>query len=85
MATHNVDICQSWHGSSGDQVNFSNSFNENCMITQNGTNSWPFTDNSPIVVPPTGKTTYLKTLPNGSYSYTVNCCPGDSIKTVTVP
>lgn len=85
MAIHNIDVCESWNGSPGDQVNFSNSSKTNCNITQNGTNPWPFTDNSPINVPPAGRTTYLKTLSNGAYFYSVDCCATDNVKTVTVP
>ncbi|HEY5175207.1 MAG TPA: hypothetical protein VII95_06535 [Terriglobales bacterium] len=88
MATHNVDVCESWNGSPGDQVNFSNSLKINCIVTQNGSNPWPFTDNSPIIVPPAGTTTYLKPagqLPNGSYPYGVDCCPTQGLKIVTVP
>ncbi len=87
MATHNVGVCNSWNGSQGDQVNFTNpSATQTCNISQSGNNTWPFTDSSPFAVPPGGATTYLKNpLPNAIYYYDVDCCTDMSQKTVTVP
>jgi hypothetical protein len=82
----NVGVCNSFHGSPGDQVNFSTpSSTTTCTITQSG-NVWPFTDASPLVVPPAGKTTYIRSgLPNSVYPYNVDCCTDLSQKTLTIP
>ena len=86
MAVHNVEVCNNWNGSPGDQVNFSTpSAGTTCNITQVG-NEWPFTDGPPLQVTGTGKTTYLKNpLPNAVYPYNVDCCTNLSQKSVTVP
>jgi len=80
-----TSVCNSFHGSCGDQVNFSTpSSTTTCNITQDGT--WPFTDGPPLQVPPGGKTTYIKSdLPNAVYSYNVDCCTDLSKKTLTIP
>ena len=85
MAVIDVGVCNSFHGSPGDQVNFSTpSANTTCNITQSGT--WPFTDGPPLQVPPAGKTTYIKSgLPNAVYTYEVDCCTDLSRKTLTIP
>ncbi len=87
MAVHNVQVCNNWNGSPGDQVNFSTpSATTTCNLTQDGT--WPFTDGPPLQVPPAGKTTYLKPaneLPNATYYYDVDCCTNQTRKGVTVP
>lgn len=87
MTVHKVEVCNSWNGSPGDQVNFSTpSATTTCNLTQDGT--WPFIDGPPLKVPPAGKTTYLKPadqLPNATYYYDVDCCLTLTRKGVTVP
>jgi hypothetical protein len=82
----NVGVCNDFHGSPGDQVNFSTpSSTTTCNITQSG-GTWPFTDGPPLQVPPAGKTTYIKSnLPNAVYPYEVDCCTSESQKTLTIP
>lgn len=80
-----TSVCNSFHGSCGDQVNFSTpSSTTTCNITQDGT--WPFTDGPPLQVPPAGITTYIQSgLANAVYSYNVDCCTDLSKKTLTIP
>ena len=86
MAVIDVGVCNSFHGSPGDQVNFSTpSSTTTCNITQVG-NTWPFTDGPPLQVTPAGKTTYIKSgLPNAVYPYEVDCCTNLTQKTLTIP
>jgi hypothetical protein len=83
----NTSVCNSFHGSCGDQVNFSTpSATTTCNITQDGSSTWPFTDGPPLQVPPRGQTTYIKSdLPNAVYTYNVDCCTDLSKKTLTIP
>lgn len=84
MAVLNESVCSSFHASPGDQINFSTPTTTTCNLTADGT--WPFTDGPPLVVPSTGKTTYMQSgLPNSVYYYNVDCCTDLSRKSVTVP
>jgi hypothetical protein len=86
MAVLNIGVCNSFHGSPGDQVNFTTpSATTTCNITQDGNNTWPFTSGPPIQVPPAGATTYIANLPDAVYHYDVDCCTDLTRKTLTVP
>ena len=91
MADHEIDICDDWNGSQGNKVTWTNNTGADCIISQNGNNTWPFKDGPPIpatgCIPPGGTaSTHLKNpLPNGTYTYGVNCCTDATPKTVTVP
>ncbi len=88
---HSVNICNDWNGGQGNKVTFTNNTGEDCTITQDGTNPWPFKDGPPL--PTTGSipnggtvTTHLKNpLADGTYTYSVDCCDDETPKTVTVP
>ncbi len=87
MAVITVSVCNDFHASPDDQINFTNPTTQDCTVTQVGS-TWPFTDASGFVVPAAGKTTYMKPanqLPNATYLYNVSCCPSESQKSVTVP
>jgi hypothetical protein len=91
MADHKIGICDDWHGNQGDKVTWTNNTDANCKISQNGSNTWPFRDGSPIPatgsIPPGGTASaHLKNpLSNGTYGYEVDCCKNEVQKTVTVP
>jgi hypothetical protein len=86
LSVINVGVCNSFHGSPGDQVNFATpSPTTTCNITQAANNTWPFTDGPPISVPPAGATTHIANLPNSVYRYNVDCCLDLSQKTLTIP
>ncbi len=91
MADHEVNICDDWNGSQGNKVTFINNTDADCIISQDGTNPWPFNDGPPIPltgsIPPGGTAvTHLKNpLGNGNYTYQVDCCEDEIPKTVTVP
>ena len=87
-----INICDDWHGSQGNKVTWTNNTGTSCIISQDGSNTWPFKDGPPIPTTglpiPNGGTasTHLKNpLPNGTYSYQVDCCKDLAQKTVTVP
>lgn len=89
MAEQN--ICDDWNGTQGSKVTFKNNTTSNCIISQDGSNPWPFRDGPPIPatgsIPPGGTaSTHLKNpLANGAYHYQVDCCANETQKTVTVP
>ena len=91
MADHSVDICDDWNGSQGNKVTFTNNTDADCIISQDGSNTWPFKDGPPIPatgsIPPGGTvSTHLNNpLANGRYNYQVDCCADETQKTVTVP
>jgi hypothetical protein len=91
MADHSVNICNDWNGSQGNKVTFTNNSGAACIIDQDDNNTWPFKDGPPIPatgsIPPGGTiSTHLKNpLPDGSYTYVVDCCRDETPKTVTVP
>jgi hypothetical protein len=91
MADHSVDICNDWHGSQGNKVTFTNNSGANCVITKDGSNTWPYKDGPPLPATgscPNGGTivTHLKNpLANGGYTYSVSGCSNMVPKTVTVP
>ncbi len=86
---YTIGVCNSWSGTQGSQVNFTNpTATTTCNITAVASSTWPFTDGPPLAVPPGGATTYLKSanaLPNGTYYYEVDCCTDATQKSVTVP
>ena len=85
MAT--TDVCSDFHAKHDEAVNFTNSTGGPCQITA-GTQDWPFTDGPPLPVPVGGCQTKVKSkadLPDGTYTYNVDCCPNASPKSVTVP
>jgi hypothetical protein len=82
-----TDVCSSFHAKHDEEVNFTNSTVLPCQIT-GGSPEWPFTDGPPLPVPPGGCKTKIKRkadLPDGTYTYTVDCCTPLSQKSVTVP
>ena len=86
---YTISICEIWSGIQGSQVDFTNPFpGETCAIVEDSSSTWPFTDPSPISVPPSGATTHLKpadVLPDDTYYYSVPCCKDMIRKSVTVP
>lgn len=88
-AVYTVSVCDIWSGIQGSQVNFTNpDAITTCHIKEDTSSTWPFTDPSPISVPPAGATTHLKPaseLPNATYYYNVDCCMTLTRKSVTVP
>ena len=91
MADHTVDICNDWNGAQGNKVTFINNTSGPCVISQDGNNTWPFKDPSPLPATgscPSGGTivTHLKNpLANNKYTYEVKGCSNETPKTVTVP
>ncbi len=88
-AVYTVGVCNDWNAPAGSQVNFTNpNATTTCNITSVVNSTWPFTDPSPIPVPPSGATTHLKpaeVLPDNTYYYNVDCCETMTRKSVTVP
>jgi hypothetical protein len=90
---HAVNICDDWNGSQGDKVTWTNTTQGNCIISQDGSNTWPFREGPPIpasgsIAPGGEASAHLKNkneLPDGSYTYGVDCCANATPKTVTVP
>jgi hypothetical protein len=85
--THTVSICTDWEAEQGDSVSWTNvpasCTNTNpCTISQDGSNTWPFTANSPISIPSPSNFTLKSNLVTGqTYYYNVSCC---SIHSVTI-
>jgi len=91
MADHTINVCDDWNGSQGNKVTFTNNSGQGCVISQDGSNTWPFKDGPPLPATgsiPNGGTlvTHLKNpLANNTYTYGVSCCANQVPKTVTVP
>lgn len=91
MADHTVDVCDDWNGSQGNKVTFVNNTDADCVISQDGGNTWPFKDGPPLpltgsIAPGGTLVTHLKNpLTDDTYTYEVSSCDDATPKSVTVP
>lgn len=89
MATVTTSVCDSFHGSPGDTVNFTNPTSTvTYTITPAPNSTWPFTATNPesISVPPAGGNATIANVPNAIYYYDVSPdCPTATRKTLTIP
>jgi hypothetical protein len=86
-STHSVSICTNWEAQQGDSVTWTNvpancTSSNPCSISQDGNNTWPFTNTSPISIPSPSTITLKMNLVTGqTYYYNASCC---STRSVTI-
>ena len=85
MAT--TDVCSNFNAKHNEEVNFTNSTGQACVLTQ-ASAEWAFTSPSPFTVAVGGSKTKIKSkneLPDGTYTYVASTCSNEMPKSVTVP
>jgi len=71
-----IDVgADNWEGSASGTFNWNNTTNTAASITQNGSNTWPFTSGPPISVSGGAKQSCQLIGTSGSYSYKSNGNP----------
>ncbi len=91
-----VNVCSNWNGIKGEQITFQNSNSNDCTISSQTGQTWPFAQSSPITVPARTASgpgqvncDLLSNLGDGTYPYDVDGCPNlkltVSSKSVTIP
>jgi hypothetical protein len=80
-------VCDNITGTEGEQVQWTNP-STNCIVSKDGTNTFPFTPASPINIsppPPQPAPNVFIAVPKGTYTFQISCCLQNSvIKTVNV-
>ena len=81
--TINTNVCSDFTAAPDDAVNFLD-YGAGCTLSQDGTNTWPFTIASPFNLPCPTIIKIKSNLPAGPYTFNATCCDTDALKTVTV-
>ncbi|MGA6983850.1 MAG: hypothetical protein WCC95_11980 [Candidatus Sulfotelmatobacter sp.] len=84
--TRTPGVCSDFKGNPLDPVEWQGVPSTGCTISSISGQTWPFNLPSSISLPSPSTVTIKSGLPNGTYSFSVSCCPlENATKTVTVP
>ena len=87
--TQTVKICNpSWHALKGEQFQWNNDTKQTCTLTRNDSHTFPFAGGPSLKVAPGISAGRLRDdLPDGTYTYNVDCCDKSKTapKNVTIP
>ena len=83
----NVNVCDDqWHALPDDKFTWVNNGDKECNVTPHSHKTWPFADPSYHVPAKRTLPGHVRPdLPNGTYTYDVDCCPRTNPRNVLVP